>query len=443
MKIFLISLLLGGVAVFGASQVSLELAAGIAVLTVSLLLMQWILRRNTEVVAQGRTSAAAARHTPKPPQEPSSAGISGIDSDVFARFRENLQLQEQPSAPSAPVAAAPADAEALPENSDVVRLSSHPQAPESPPAFNTLLEQAEHTPSPAPSGEKVTLRSSKTTRSAGQTFKRAARSESVYALPKLRQPEMQRLQQTLPDNTEELFADAYIPLEPANNPSVSTDYDYEEGLSQTLGHHDSSEDNQAEAEALLQMAQAFAKQHNWNETKLSLDNHMALLKDLQQSASPEALQLYVQAHLQLGDVQQAARHFEGVRQSTNGLDSAFMADLTTRLLEGLEQAQAYERMVPLLQDLLNYHRQELNRDEMDRLYGKLTKALEVMGDEDRLLRTCQSHLEIKRGLNDQSGEEQLLKKLGRLHHRRGEKDLSRQYYEETLRLRGNVERAAY
>ena len=88
------------------------------------------------------------------------------------------------------------------------------------------------------------------------------------------------------------------------------------------------------------------------------------------------------------------------------------------VVEGLEKEQAWEAMIPLLQDLLNYSRQQLNRNEMDRLYDKLEQALEATKDEDRLVRTCHSHLEIKRAIGDVEGEERLLSKLGRLHHRR-------------------------
>jgi uncharacterized protein HemY len=100
-------------------------------------------------------------------------------------------------------------------------------------------------------------------------------------------------------------------------------------------------------------------------------------------------------------------------------------------------------MIPLLQDLLNYARQQLDRNEMDRLYDKLEQALEATKEEDRLVRICHSHLEIKRAIGDVEGEERLLSKLGRLHHRRGDKEMANQLYQDTLRLRSNMERAAY
>ena len=113
------------------------------------------------------------------------------------------------------------------------------------------------------------------------------------------------------------------------------------------------------------------------------------------------------------------------------------------VVEGLEQEQAWETMIPLLQDLLNYARQQLDRNEMDRIYEKLEQALEATKNEDRLVRTCHSHLEIKRAIGDVEGEERLLSKLGRLHHRRGDKEMANQLYQDTLRLRNSMERAAY
>jgi uncharacterized protein HemY len=125
------------------------------------------------------------------------------------------------------------------------------------------------------------------------------------------------------------------------------------------------------------------------------------------------------------------------------LEGEDLARMVRDVVEGLEKEQAWETMIPLLQDLLNYARQQLDRNEMDRLYDKLEQALEATKEEDRLVRICHSHLEIKRAIGDVEGEERLLSKLGRLHHRRGDKEMANQLYQDTLRLRSNMERAAY
>ena len=441
MKAYLIITTLAAVAIMVATQHSMELTLAAAALWILLMMLLWILRRNTEVVSASFSQTASfANESPRVAPKSASSGstetFTGLDSSVFARFRENLEQNERKQGNFAP---APKD-----EPTEVVNLKHQTGQPE--PADADGFEQALATAAqqPPPPKDRVTIRrrnhSTATERPRAQTLRRHSDVGSLYSLSKQRlsqQPE-------IPDSTEDLFSDAYIPLPHQLQAPTPTKEDlYDEGLGKTLGHLASPDETRDEAEALLQMARSFARARNWQEAKVSLDNHLQLLQELKRTPQAEDLQLYVKALIELGEIQQAAHHLDGVRRQKDGLEGEDLTHMVRDVVEGLEQEQAWETMIPLLQDLLNYARQQLDRNEMDRIYDKLEQALEATKDEDRLVRTCHSHLEIKRAIGDVEGEERLLNKLGRLHHRRGDKEMANQLYQDTLRLRNSMERAAY
>ena len=439
MKAYLIITTLAAVAIMVATQHSMELTLAAAALWILLMMLLWILRRNTEVVSASFSQTASfanesPRVAPKSVSSRSTETFTGLDSSVFARFRENLEQNERKQGNFAP---APKD-----EPTEVVNLKRQTEQPEPADGFEQALATAEQ--QPPPPKDRVTIRrrnhSTTTERPRAQTLRRHSDVGSLYSLSKQRlsqQPE-------IPDSTEDLFSDVYIPLPHQLQAPTPTKEDlYDEGLGKTLGHLASPDETRDEAEALLQMARSFARARNWQEAKVSLDNHLQLLQELKRTPQAEDLQLYVKALIELGEIQQAAHHLDGVRRQKDGLEGEDLAHMVRDVVEGLEQEQAWETMIPLLQDLLNYARQQLDRNEMDRIYDKLEQALEATKDEDRLVRTCHSHLEIKRVIGDVEGEERLLNKLGRLHHRRGDKEMANQLYQDTLRLRNSMERAAY
>lgn len=443
MKAYLIITTLAAVAIMVATQHSMELTLAAAALWILLMMLLWILRRNMEVVSSSFSQTVSfANESPRVAPKSASSGsaetFTGLDSSVFARFRENLEQNERKQGNFTP---APED-----EPTEVVSLKNKPVQPEPEPVDADGFEQALATAEqqPPPPKDRVTIRrrnnSTATERPRAQTLRRHSDVGSLYSLSKQRlspQPE-------IPDSTEDLFSDAYIPLpHQLQAPTPAKEDLYDEGLGKTLGHLASPDETRDEAEALLQMARSFARARNWQEAKVSLDNHLQLLQELKRTPQAEDLQLYVKALIELGEIQQAAHHLDGVRRQKDGLEGEDLAHMVRDVVEGLEQEQAWETMIPLLQDLLNYARQQLDRNEMDRIYDKLEQALEAIKDEDRLVRTCHSHLEIKRAIGDVEGEERLLSKLGRLHHRRGDKEMANQLYQDTLRLRNSMERAAY
>ena len=442
MKAYLIITTLAAVAIVVATQHSMELTLAAAALWILLMLLLWILRRNMEVVSPSFSQTVSfANESPRVAPKPASSGsaetFTGLDSSVFARFRENLEQNERKQGNFVP---APED-----ELTEIVNLKHQPVQAEPEPVDADGFEQALATAEqqPPPPKDRVTIRrrnNTATERPRAQTLRRHSDVGSLYSLSKQRlsrQPE-------IPDSTEDLFSDAYIPLpHQLQAPTPAKEDLYDEGLGKTLGHSASPDETRDEAEALLQMARSFARARNWQEAKVSLDNHLQLLQELKRTPQAEDLQLYVKALIELGEIQQAAHHLDGVRRQKDGLEGEDLARMVRDVVEGLEKEQAWETMIPLLQDLLNYARQQLDRNEMDRLYDKLEQALEATKEEDRLVRICHSHLEIKRAIGDVEGEERLLSKLGRLHHRRGDKEMANQLYQDTLRLRSNMERAAY
>ena len=442
MKAYLIITTLAAVAIVVATQHSMELTLAAAALWILLMLLLWILRRNMEVVSASFSQTVSfANESPRVAPKPASSGsaetFTGFDSSVFTRFRENLEQNERKQGNFVPT---PED-----ETTEVVDLKHQPVQTEPEPVDADGFEQALATAeqqSPPPK-DRVTIRrrnNTATERPRAQTLRRHSDVGSLYSLSKQRPSQ----QPEIPDSTEDLFSDAYIPLpHQLQAPTPAKEDLYDEGLGKTLGLSASPDETRDEAEALLQMARSFARARNWQEAKVSLDNHLQLLQELKRTPQAEDLQLYVKALIELGEIQQAAHHLDGVRRQKDGLEGEDLARMVRDVVEGLEKEQAWETMIPLLQDLLNYARQQLDRSEMDRLYDKLEQALEATKEEDRLVRICHSHLEIKRAIGDVEGEERLLSKLGRLHHRRGDKEMANQLYQDTLRLRSNMERAAY
>ena len=442
MKAYLIITTLAAVAIVVATQHSMELTLAAAILWILLMILLWILRRNMEVVSSSFSQTVSfanesPRVAPKPAFSGSAETFTGFDSSVFTRFRENLEQNERKQGNFVPT---PED-----ETTEVVDLKHQPVQTEPEPVDADGFEQALATAeqqSPPPK-DRVTIRrrnNTATERPRAQTLRRHSDVGSLYSLSKQRPSQ----QPEIPDSTEDLFSDAYIPLpHQLQAPTPAKEDLYDEGLGKTLGHSASPDETRDEAEALLQMARSFARARNWQEAKVSLDNHLQLLQELKRTPQAEDLQLYVKALIELGEIQQAAHHLDGVRRQKDGLEGEDLARIVRDVVEGLEKEQAWETMIPLLQDLLNYARQQLDRNEMDRLYDKLEQALEATKEEDRLVRICHSHLEIKRAIGDVEGEERLLSKLGRLHHRRGDKEMANQLYQDTLRLRSNMERAAY
>ena len=100
MKAYLIITTLAAVAIMVATQHSMELTLAAAALWILLMMLLWILRRNTEVVSASFSQTASfanesPRLAPKSASSGSTETFTGLDSSVFARFRENLEQNER------------------------------------------------------------------------------------------------------------------------------------------------------------------------------------------------------------------------------------------------------------------------------------------------------------------------------------------------------------
>ena len=99
MKAYLIITTLAAVAIMVATQHSMELTLAAAALWILLMMLLWILRRNMEVVSSSFSQTASfANESPRVAPKSASSGsaetFTGLDSSVFARFRENLEQNE-------------------------------------------------------------------------------------------------------------------------------------------------------------------------------------------------------------------------------------------------------------------------------------------------------------------------------------------------------------
>jgi hypothetical protein len=247
---------------------------------------------------------------------------------------------------------------------------------------------------------------------------------------------------------DDLFADVQIPLlgesrgygsEQSNH--RSNDDFFDEGLSSSLKSYASPEEKKAEADALLKMAENSFKSELWEETRASLDNYFILMEELGFLPEWDVWLLYAKVCLKEGNITKAVSCIEKIKE--DGLEQQHPDYVKTMeaLVAGLEEQHAFQPALPLLHDLLNFYRQQLDRIGMDNIYDRIERALEVLEDDERLIRIYKNHLEIKRILKDQYGESRLLDLIGNRYYKMGNKELSRQYYEDNLRIKAAIEKS--
>ncbi|MGK5091082.1 hypothetical protein WDW89_03580 [Deltaproteobacteria bacterium TL4] len=246
---------------------------------------------------------------------------------------------------------------------------------------------------------------------------------------------------------EDLFADVRIPLsaeysrkEPyASEREAGEDW-FDEGLGAALDNRMSKDEQLAEAQALQKMAEtAFMKQH-WDGARASMDNCLTILKDLKQDPDWESLFLYTKICVKQGDLAGAKTRLPQLMSQGLQPQHPDYVSVMEELASALEENGAFEEALPILQDLLKYYRQQLDRIRMDRIYERIESAFEQLGEDERLIRSYKNHLEIKRVLNDPDGESRLLDLIGNRYYKMGEKELSRQFYEDNLKLKSAMEK---
>ena len=441
MKLKIVLIASGYCLIIGTSfSISWEHGLGAAALLGTIHSIAALFKKHGQVVVlpvPPKTTARGKQKTAKTTAKEDATELAGINKDIFKQFQNNLQDHQknlrpqatqtsakpavkmsQSPAPHPYTQAQPAFDETLPlESEDKVSLTAKP-----PPAPRKKSSAKTAAPRPAakPSAAKPT---------------KPAENASQILLKKLSQP--------LDEVGEDLFDDVQIILPSEQNssansppPAASQPLDlFDEGLSETLQASHSMEEKSAEADALLKMAQASFQAGRVSEAKASLDNFFSIQKELKVPTTWEIQYLYAQVCLRLGDRTTAFAYFSEMTQNGLGTTHPDYAKILESIAASLEEHMLYEGALSFLYDLLNYYRQQLDRAQMDQIYGRIELALEELEDDERLIRAYKNHLEIKRILKDQYGESRLLDALGNRYYKMGDKELSRKCYEENLHLK--------
>ena len=241
------------------------------------------------------------------------------------------------------------------------------------------------------------------------------------------------------EEEDDLFADIHIPLagesgnqgeEKHENPIWEEDI-----LENEIHRNSSSEDYEAESKALLQMAESAYAAKQWSSVYESLQNYFQALAQMNEEPTVRTRYMFILSCLQVDNLASIGDHLQPLLR-----DQTFVKDpdyplILEEMSQGLEKKQEYSFALLSLQSLLNHHRQQLNRIEMDQVYLRIEKALEMLGEGGRLIKVYENHLEIKRILKDRLGEIELLDAIGTQFYKMGNKEKSREYYEESLQLK--------
>lgn len=460
-----------------ASLVSWELSAGSFTLLLLIHTLVTLIRNNTSQVDQ-----AAANRPAKPLQQTTTtatkatnltrtaskskaatrAATQALDTkseltaanlEAFARFRKNIanqaiQAAEPPPAPPSLEHQPTAPEPQLKQQAATPRRLPNPyqtkEAPK-PPRFADELDSE--------GAAKVSI--SRPSAAAAPPKTMAQPDQPVHEPARLSAPRSQQevapkreglsLQDPNDNDEQDLFADVRIELasesgqEPEDDSTPLQSF-MDEGLSGSLKRFSSREEQEAEAGTLLNMAQTAFQARNYTEAKAGFDNYLTVMDELKTQPKWEDLYLYGRICLKLNLIEEALKRFEAV--TTDHLDNRHddYGTILEEIAQDLETRDRQEEAVPFLQKLLNYYRQKLDRPSMDRVYERLEAALEKSHDDEKLIRTYKNHLEIKRMLKDSTGESLLLDAIGNKLYKMGQKELSRQYYEESVRLKSVIER---
>ena len=113
--------------------------------------------------------------------------------------------------------------------------------------------------------------------------------------------------------------------------------------------------------------------------------------------------------------------------------------LLDELLGGMPPGDAGPLRVSLLVRALAVFRQRNDRPAMDRLYRRIEEVQAGIGDEEKLVRFLKNHLEIKKVMQDLAGQLDIVDQIGNRLYRMGHTDEAREYYEQGLKLRAELE----
>ncbi len=246
---------------------------------------------------------------------------------------------------------------------------------------------------------------------------------------------LKELTQMSPQENSDIFADMKVelPSESRVMPDEQPKNWLDEGIGESLKTA-SREEQLAEAEALLKFAKQTFDSFQFHEAEMTLKSHLIALEELGTPPSFDAMMLKGKLEIQHEQPENASQTFQNMLSQIENHGQKYQ-DVLEGIIQLFENKNYFSETLPYLYHLLHDARNGLDRIKMDLIYERIEKALEVTGEQEKLMRTYQNHLEIKRILKDREGESRLLDSLGTYHYKYGNKELSQKFYEENMRLK--------
>lgn len=440
----ILSILVYGSIIGAAAFHSVEMMFGTGMLVMVIHGLLWMILNNGKIifissVTSLKTSSTVSQSTKNRQQS------SDINDKIFQQFQNNLQDYQKKHAGVSPAAPLKQRMNSIEEPSSFSEQLAWEDQDQDQVRLSSRAIQQKRTPSVQRQSTEVPpksdLQPSPTSR---RTPPPVAPPKTVVPLQAsttpLRIPSVESSRKPV-ELGDDLFADVFDPLSntsPAEtNPPLSSSpvisQELDEAFSDVPDRNDLTE-----AMSLLHMGQIAYQSGRFLEAKALIENHFSILTQKKQPISWRTQYLYAKICLKEGLVDQSIQYFSKLLKNGQAAEEEDYGRILEEVLVHLQQAQQVDALLPFAFALLNVYREQLNRPQMDTLYFQIEKALESVGDEKRLVQTYKNHIEIKRALKDPYGESQLLDWLGNRYYKMGEKELSRQYYEENLKLKASL-----
>jgi tetratricopeptide (TPR) repeat protein len=399
----ILSILLGIVIVAGI--LFLFPSLWVLLLLVLLLLISTIVvlaRRNIRVVtvlppqpaAAPATGSGSSTSEAAPPDGASADEAPVVDSELFSRFRAQMERAEQGGTGDSPPE--PAGSETTPDAvNDSIHISDAARQ-QQPAAPATGRRSAA-----LPSDDEVDVDIFDDLR----TDHAAVTGGSTHAKePPPRQPEA-------PPTEEMLLV-----------PSV-----------------ESGQDDRDDAPALLNMAEEALTRNDVEGARAGLDNYFSAMAGHDEDIPWQAHLARMRLATADNDASRAQEQFELMLGRGYEPTEESFPDLLDGALAPMEADDAAPLRVSLLVRILAVYRQAGERPAMDRLYRLIETAQEAAGDEKKLVQYLKNHLEIKKVMSDLPGQLDLIDQIGNRLYKLGETEEAKGFYETGLKLRAELE----
>ena len=346
-----------------------------------------------------------------------------LNSDMFQTFQKNLKQNATPQTSqkkSKPISKPISQKQSQKQQ---FQKTSQKQSPKPPPKTDKQSPQKIVKPKMAKKYSKTKPTSLHNNPYAKQASKPEERAGALLK-------ELTKIQ-----GNSDLFADMKVelPSESRVIPNEEPKNWFDEGIDESL-HATSREEQIAEAQALLKFAQQTFDSLQFHESEITLKSHLMALEELTMPPSFDALMLQGKLEILHERPQMASQTFQKMLSQIENHGPKYQ-DVLEDIIQIFENKNYFSETLPYLYSLLNEARNSLDRVKMDLIYERIEHVLEVTGEQEKLMRTYQNHLEIRRILKDREGESRLLDALGTYHYKYGNKELSQKFYEEHMQLK--------